>query len=166
MGPQPRFAHALVNAVAVLTVACPRAFGLATPMAILVSAGRGAGAGILIRNAEALGRLSKVDTLVVDETGTLTEGKPTLISVVPQSGFSEDDLLSLVARLERSSQHPLAAAIVKGAEAKKLTLADVEGFASTTRKGVKAPSPTNWSRSAMPRCSATFSPLRLRTAKM
>jgi Cu+-exporting ATPase len=137
VGPQPRFAHALVNAVAVLIVACPCALGLATPMAIMVGTGRGAGAGILIRNADALERFGKVDTLVVDKTGTLTEGKPTLTSVVPQPGFSEDDLLSLIASLERSSEHPLAAAIVKGAEAKNLTLADVQGFASTTGKGVK-----------------------------
>jgi len=137
VGPQPRFAHALVNAVAVLIVACPCALGLATPMAIMVGTGRGAGAGILIRNAEALERFGKVDTLVVDKTGTLTEGKPTLSSVVAQPGFDENDLLALVASLERSSEHPLAAAIVKGAEARKLTLADVQGFASTTGKGVK-----------------------------
>jgi len=137
VGPQPRFAHALVNAVAVLIVACPCALGLATPMAIMVGTGRGAGAGILIRNAEALERFGKVDTLVVDKTGTLTEGKPKLSSVVAQPGFVENDLLALVASLERSSEHPLAAPIVKGAEARKLTLADVQGFASTTGKGVK-----------------------------
>jgi len=137
VGPQPRFAHALVNAVAVLIVACPCALGLATPMAIMVGTGRGAGAGILIRNAEALERFGKVDTLAVDKTGTLTEGKPTLSSLVPQPGFNEDELLRLVASLERSSEHPLAAAIVKGAEAKKLALADVQGFASITGKGVK-----------------------------
>ncbi len=137
VGPQPRFAHALVNAVAVLIVACPCALGLATPMAIMVGTGRGAGAGILIRNAEALERFGKVDTLVVDKTGTLTEGKPTLSSVVPQAGFDADDLLALVASLERSSEHPLASAIVKGAEARKLTLADVQDFASITGKGVK-----------------------------
>ena len=137
VGPQPRFAHALVNAVAVLIVACPCALGLATPMAIMVGTGRGAGAGILIRNAESLETFGKVDTLIVDKTGTLTEGKPTLASVLPQPGISEAELLQLVASLERSSEHPLAAAIVKGAEARKLTLTDVQGFSSTTGKGVK-----------------------------
>jgi Cu+-exporting ATPase len=136
-GPQPRFAHALVNAVAVLIVACPCALGLATPMAIMVGTGRGARAGILIRNAEALEIFGKVDTLIIDKTGTLTEGKPTLSSVIPQPGIDESALLQLVASLERSSEHPLAAAIVKGAEAKKLTLVDVAGFSSTTGKGVK-----------------------------
>ena len=137
VGPQPRFAHALVNAVAVLIVACPCALGLATPMAIMVGTGRGAGAGILIRNAEALETFGKVDTLIVDKTGTLTEGEPTLDTVIPQPGMSEAELLQLVASLERSSEHPLAAAIVKGAEARKLTLADVQGFSSTTGKGVE-----------------------------
>ena len=137
IGPQPRFAHALVNAVAVLIVACPCALGLATPMAIMVGTGRGARAGILIRNAEALEIFGKVDTLIIDKTGTLTEGKPTLSSVIPQPGFEESDLLQLVASLERSSEHPLAAAIVKGAEVKNLSLADVVGFNSTTGKGVK-----------------------------
>jgi Cu+-exporting ATPase len=137
VGPQPHFAHALVNAVAVLIVACPCALGLATPMAIMVGTGRGARAGILIRNAEALEIFGKVDTLIIDKTGTLTEGKPTLSSVIPQPGIEESGLLQLVANLERSSEHPLAAAIVKGAEAKKLTLVDVVGFSSTTGKGVK-----------------------------
>ena len=136
-GPQPRFAHALVNAVAVLIVACPCALGLATPMAIMVGTGRGARAGILIRNAEALEIFGKVDTLIIDKTGTLTEGKPTLSSVIPQPGIEESGLLQLVASLERSSEHPLAAAIVKGAEAKKLALVDVVGFSSTSGKGVK-----------------------------
>jgi Cu+-exporting ATPase len=136
-GPQPRFAHALVNAVAVLIVACPCALGLATPMAIMVGTGRGARAGILIRNAEALEIFGKVDTLIIDKTGTLTEGKPMLSSVIPQPGFEESGLLQLIASLERSSEHPLAAAIVKGAEVKKLSLADVVGFKSTTGKGVK-----------------------------
>jgi Cu+-exporting ATPase len=135
-GPQPRFAHALVNAVAVLIVACPCALGLATPMAIMVGTGRGARAGILIRNAEALEIFGKVDTLIIDKTGTLTEGKPTLSSVFPQPGIDESGLLQLVASLERSSEHPLAAAIAKGAEAKKLSLADVVGFNSVTGKGV------------------------------
>src|ERR1039458_5841366 len=137
VGPHPPFAHALVNAVAVLIVACPRALGLATPMAIMVGTGRGARAGILIRNAEALEIFGKVDTLIIDKTGTLTEGKPTLSSVIPQPGIDESSLLQLVASLERSSEHPLAAAIVKGAEGKKLTLADVVGFNSTTGKGVQ-----------------------------
>jgi P-type Cu+ transporter len=137
VGPQPRFAHALVNSVAVLIVACPCALGLATPMAIMVGTGRGARAGILIRNAEALEIFGKVDTLIIDKTGTLTEGKPTLSAVIPQPGINDNDLLQLVASLERSSEHPLAAAIVKGAEAKKLSLADVLGFSSTTGKGVK-----------------------------
>ena len=136
-GPQPRFAHALVNAVAVLIVACPCALGLATPMAIMVGTGRGARAGILIRNAEALEIFGKVDTLIIDKTGTLTEGKPTLSSVILQPGIEESNLLQLVASLERSSEHPLAAAIVKGAEAKKLALVDVVGFSSATGKGVK-----------------------------
>ena len=137
VGPQPRFAHALVNAVAVLIVACPCALGLATPMAIMVGTGRGAGAGILVRNAEALETFGKVNTLLVDKTGTLTEGKPKLAAVVPQAGLDESELLRLVASLERSSEHPLAAAIVKGAEAKQLRLAEVQGFASITGKGVK-----------------------------
>jgi Cu+-exporting ATPase len=137
VGPQPHIAHALVNAVAVLIVACPCALGLATPMAIMVGTGRGARAGILIRNAEALEIFGKVDTLIIDKTGTLTEGKPTLSSVIPQPGIDENDLLQVVASLERSSEHPLAAAIVKGAEAKKLSLSDVVGFNSTTGKGVQ-----------------------------
>jgi Cu+-exporting ATPase len=136
VGPQPRFAHALVNAVAVLIVACPCALGLATPMAIMVGTGRGARAGILIRNAEALEIFGKVDTLIIDKTGTLTEGKPKLSSVVPQPGIGESDLLQFVASLERSSEHPLAAAIVKGAEARNLVLADVAGFNSVTGMGV------------------------------
>src|ERR1035437_10311454 len=135
-GPQPRFAHALVNDVAVLIVACPCALGLATPMAIMVGTGRGARAGILIRNAEALEIFGKVDTLIIDKTGTLTEGKPTLTSVIPQPWTDESNLLQLVASLERSSEHPLAAAIVKGAELKHLALADVAGFNSVTGKGV------------------------------
>ena len=137
VGPQPRFAHALVNAVAVLIVACPCALGLATPMAIMVGTGRGAGAGILVRNAEALETFGKVNTLIVDKTGTLTVGKPTLASVEAQPGINESELLQLVATLERSSEHPLAAAIVRGAEKRKLTLAEVQGFRSTTGQGVQ-----------------------------
>ena len=136
IGPEPRFAHALVNAVAVLIVACPCALGLATPMAIMVGTGRGAGAGILIRNAEALERFCKVDTLLIDKTGTLTEGKPSLTAVVPQAGFAEKELLQLVASLERSSEHPIASAIVKGAEARSLSLVETQDFASHTGTGV------------------------------
>ena len=136
VGPQPRFAHALVNAVAVLIVACPCALGLATPMAIMVGTGRGARAGIQIRNAEALEQFGKVDTLIIDMTGTLTEGRPTLSSVLPQPGIDESELLRLVASLERASEHPLAAAIVKGAEAAKLSLIDTVDFNSITGKGV------------------------------
>jgi Cu+-exporting ATPase len=136
VGPEPRFAHALVNAVAVLIVACPCALGLATPMAIMVGTGRGARAGILIRKAEALEIFGKVDTLIIDKTGTLTEGTPTLSSVIPQSGIDESNLLQLVASVERSSEHPLAAAIVKGAEAKKIALVNVAEFNSVTGKGV------------------------------
>jgi P-type Cu+ transporter len=136
-GPEPRFAHALVNAVAVLIVACPCALGLATPMAVMVGTGRGASAGILIRNAEALERFGEVNTLVVDKTGTLTEGRPVLQAVVPRPGFSESEILQLVASLERSSEHPLAAAIVAAAEAKQLALADVPRFSSVTGKGVR-----------------------------
>jgi Cu+-exporting ATPase len=137
VGPEPRFAHALVNAVAVLIVACPCALGLATPMAIMVGTGRGAGEGILIRNAEALERFGKVDTLLVDKTGTLTEGKPTLTAVVVETGFEENELLRLVASLERGSEHPLAAAIVTGAEARGVKLEAVQGFASVTGQGVQ-----------------------------
>ncbi|MGH9587927.1 MAG: heavy metal translocating P-type ATPase [Acidobacteriaceae bacterium] len=112
VGPQPRFARALVNAVAVLIVACPCALGLATPMAIMVGTGRGAGAGVLIRNAEALEVFEKVDTLIFDKTGTVTEGKPSLTSVVPLHGYDESTLLQLAASLEMASEHPLAHAIV------------------------------------------------------
>jgi Cu+-exporting ATPase len=136
VGPQPRFAHALVGAVAVLIVACPCALGLATPMAIMVGTGRGARAGILIRNAEALERFGKVNTLIVDKTGTLTEGKPTVAEVVALPGFEQNEVLALTASLERSSEHPLAAAIVHAAEAGKLTLASATDFASETGKGV------------------------------
>ena len=137
VGPEPRFAHGLVNAVAVLIVACPCALGLATPMAIMVGTGRDAGAGILVRNAEALETFGKVDTLIVDKTGTLTEGKPTLHSVIAEPGITESELLQMVASLERSSEHPLAGAIVKGAETRKLALSNVEDFRSTTGKGVE-----------------------------
>lgn len=136
-GPEPRFAHALVNAVAVLIIACPCALGLATPMSIMVGTGRGAQAGVLIRNAEALETLEKVDTLVVDKTGTLTEGKPRLMTIEPLAPFSKEELLSLTATLERSSEHPLAAAIVRGAEERGAALSQAQHFQSTTGGGVK-----------------------------
>jgi P-type Cu+ transporter len=136
VGPQPRMAYALVNAVAVLIIACPCALGLATPMSIMVGTGRGATAGVLIKNAEALEILEKVNTLVVDKTGTLTEGKPRLVSVTALSGFTDADVLRLAASLERGSEHPLATAIVAGAEERKLTLASAEDFESVTGQGV------------------------------
>ncbi len=136
VGPEPRLAHALVNSVAVLIIACPCALGLATPMSIMVGTGRGAGIGVLLRNAEALEVLEQVDTLVIDKTGTLTEGKPTLTTVAPQSEFDANDLLRLVASLERVSEHPLAAAIVAGAADRGVATADVSGFESITGKGV------------------------------
>ena len=136
VGPQPRYAHALVNAVAVLIIACPCALGLATPMSIMVGTGRGAGQGILVRNAEALETLEKVNTLVVDKTGTLTEGKPRLSTVVAVEGFDESRLLQAIASLEKASEHPLAAAILAGAREKQIELLPVENFASITGKGV------------------------------
>ena len=135
-GPEPRLAHAIINAVAVLIIACPCALGLATPMAIMVGTGRGATAGVLIKNAEALEILEKVDTLVTDKTGTLTLGKPRLTAVVAAQGFGEDEILRLGASLERASEHPLAAAITSGAEEKGLTLTKVDTFESHTGKGV------------------------------
>ncbi|HJT77385.1 MAG TPA: heavy metal translocating P-type ATPase [Gemmataceae bacterium] len=135
-GEPPRLSHALVNAVAVLIIACPCALGLATPLGIMVGVGRGAENGILIKNAEALEILEKADTLVVDKTGTLTEGKPRLVGVEPAAGLSEEELLRIAASLERGSEHPLAAAIVKGAEAKGLGLGDAQDFQSVTGKGV------------------------------
>jgi Cu+-exporting ATPase len=136
VGPEPRMAYALINAVAVLIIACPCALGLATPMSIMVATGKGATIGVLFKNAEAIEVLRKVDTLVVDKTGTLTEGKPKLVSVVLQGGFEEDSLLRFVASLERGSEHPLAAAIVKGAEERGVTLAEPDTFDSVTGKGV------------------------------
>src|SRR6202030_4643635 len=115
-GPAPRLAHALVNAVAVLIIACPCALGLATPMSIMVAMGRGATAGVLFKNAEAIELMREVDTLVIDKTGTLTEGKPKLVALQPAEGFDNERLLHFAASLERGSEHPLAAAIVKGAE--------------------------------------------------
>jgi Cu+-exporting ATPase len=135
-GPEPAIAYAVINAVAVLIIACPCALGLATPMSIMVGTGKGAMMGVLIKNAEALEILEKVDTLVVDKTGTLTEGKPKLVAVMATEGFEENDNLRLAASLERASEHPLAEAIVKGAEEKELTLSQAENFQSVTGKGV------------------------------
>lgn len=135
-GPEPRLAHAMVNAVAVLIIACPCALGLATPMSIMVGTGRGARAGILIKNAEALEIMEKVDTLVVDKTGTLTEGKPELTSVYAINDFVEQDILRFSASLEQVSEHPLATAIVKGVKAKGLMLMQVDDFNSHTGRGV------------------------------
>jgi len=135
-GPPPAMGFALLNAVAVLIIACPCALGLATPMSIMVGTGRGARLGVLVRNAEALELLEKMDTLVVDKTGTLTEGKPRLVGITPIGGFDENELLRLVASLERASEHPLAAAIVKGAEDRGLKLVAVSEFGSEPGKGV------------------------------
>jgi Cu+-exporting ATPase len=137
LGPQPRLAHALVNAVAVLIIACPCALGLATPMAIMVGTGRGAQAGVLIRNAEALETLEKVDTLVIDKTGTLTEGRATLESVITALGVDDTELVGVAASLEQGSEHPLAAAIVNAAKANGIPLRDVSGFRSTTGRGIR-----------------------------
>jgi P-type Cu+ transporter len=136
VGPQPRLANAIVNAVAVLIIACPCALGLATPMAIMVGTGRGAQAGVLIKNAEALETLEKVDTLVVDKTGTLTEGKPRVVDVTPRKTLREDELLQLVASLEQASEHPLASSIVTAAKQRQLKLANVIDFHSYSGKGI------------------------------
>ncbi|MDH5257979.1 MAG: heavy metal translocating P-type ATPase, partial [Gammaproteobacteria bacterium] len=135
-GPEPQLAYAVINAVAVLIIACPCALGLATPISIMVGTGRGATEGVLIKNAEALEIMEKVDTLVVDKTGTLTEGKPELVSVTTMDGVEEIEALQLTASLERASEHPLAEAIVKGAEKRGLTLSKVNNFQSITGKGV------------------------------
>ena len=136
-GPEPAIAYAIVNAVAVLIIACPCALGLATPMSIMVGVGRGAQAGVLIKNAEALELLEKIDTLVVDKTGTLTEGKPKLVTVQSADGLDEDEVLRLAATLERGSEHPLAEAIVRGAKEREIKLADADDFQSVTGKGVQ-----------------------------
>ena len=136
-GPAPAMAYALVAAVSVLIIACPCALGLATPMSIMTATGRGAQAGVLIRNAEALERFARVGTLIVDKTGTLTVGKPKLVSVAPEAGMGEARLLGLAASLERGSEHPLAEAIVAGAEQRGVALSRVEGFEAVTGKGVK-----------------------------
>jgi P-type Cu+ transporter len=134
-GPEPRMAFGLVAAVSVLIIACPCALGLATPMSIMVGVGRGAQAGVLIKNAEALERMEKIDTLVVDKTGTLTEGKPKVVAIVPGAGFAEADLLRLAASVERASEHPLADAIVRSAQERNLDLGKVDEFDSPTGKG-------------------------------
>lgn len=134
-GPEPRLAFGLVAAVSVLIIACPCALGLATPMSIMVGVGRGAHAGVLIKNAEALERMEKIDTLVVDKTGTLTEGKPKVVAIMAASGFAEEDILRLAASVERASEHPLADAIMRAAKEKQLTLGQVEQFDSPTGKG-------------------------------
>ena len=136
VGPEPRLAHALVNAIAVLIIACPCALGLATPMSIMVGTGRGATAGVLVKSAEALELMEKIDTLVVDKTGTLTIGKPRLIKVVSTEGFDENDVLGLAASLEKGSEHPLAAAIVDGTQERSIKLQPATDFESHTGKGV------------------------------
>ncbi len=137
IGPEPRMAYAIVNAVAVLIIACPCALGLATPISIMVAMGRGATMGILFRNAEAIETLRKVDTLVMDKTGTLTEGKPRLVAVVPEDGRDETEVLRLAAGLERGSEHPLAAAILAGAAERKIEPMPIQGFESITGQGVR-----------------------------
>ena len=137
VGPEPRMTYAIVNAVAVLIIACPCALGLATPMSIMVATGKGAQAGVLFKNAEAIEVLRDVDTLVVDKTGTLTEGKPKLVTVAPIAAVNEGDLLRFAASLERGSEHPLAAAIVSGAQERGVEVVNTESFESITGKGVK-----------------------------
>jgi Cu+-exporting ATPase len=135
-GPEPTMAFALINAVAVLIIACPCALGLATPMSIMVAAGKGASAGVLFRHAEAIEVMRDVDTLIVDKTGTLTEGRPQLVSVTPLNGSADDDFLRLAASLERESEHPLGAAIVLGAQEQGVSFAKTNGFQSVTGKGI------------------------------
>src|SRR5262249_27958407 len=136
LGPEPRWAHALVSAVAVLIIACPCALGLATPMAVMVGTGKGAEAGILIKNAEALEVLGKADTLVVDKTGTRAEGRPALAVVEPLPGFTEKEVLRLAAALERGSEHPLARAVLDGAKARGLEVPEARDFRAVPGKGV------------------------------
>ena len=138
VGPEPRLAHAIINAVAVLIIACPCALGLATPISIMVGTGRGATAGVLIKNAESLEIMEKVNTVVVDKTGTLTEGKPSLTTVMAMEGMNEDQVLQMAASLEKASEHPLAEAIVAGAKSRELEPKAVKGFAAVTGKGVSA----------------------------
>ncbi|AOT02248.1 heavy metal translocating P-type ATPase [Arthrobacter sp. U41] len=136
VGPEPRMAHGLIVAVSVLIIACPCALGLATPMSIMVGVGRGAGLGVLIKNAEALERMEKVDTLVVDKTGTLTEGRPSVTGIVTADGFAEQDVLRLTAAVEQASEHPLGVAIIEAAQRAGITIPPVEGFESPLGKGV------------------------------
>ncbi len=136
VGPEPRFAYALIAAVSVLIIACPCALGLATPMSIMVGVGSGAQSGVLIKNAEALERFEKVDTLVVDKTGTLTEGKPKVTAIQPIQGMTQDELLQIAASLERGSEHPLASAVVQAAKSKNLQMLEVQNFNSPSGKGV------------------------------
>ncbi|MEY8099906.1 HAD family hydrolase, partial [Falsihalocynthiibacter sp. S25ZX9] len=133
----PALSYGLISAVAVLIIACPCALGLATPMSIMTATGRGAQAGVLIKNAEALERFEKVDTLIVDKTGTLTDGKPRLVAVLPEPGHDEAEVLRLAASLERGSEHPLAEAIVRGAEERGVAMVKAEDFEAITGKGVK-----------------------------
>src|SRR5690348_15991149 len=135
VGPDPRLAHALIVAVTVLIIACPCALGLATPMSIMVGVGRGAGLGVLIKNAEALERMERVDTLVIDKTGTLTEGHPSVTAIVPAGDYGEDDVLRLAAAVERASEHPLGRAIVEAAVARRIVIPEVSAFDSPTGKG-------------------------------
>jgi Cu+-exporting ATPase len=135
-GPAPALAYALIAAVAVLIIACPCALGLATPMSIMTATGRGAQAGVLIKNAEALERFEKIDTLIVDKTGTLTEGRPRLVAVMPEEGHDEIEVLSLAASLERGSEHPLAEAIVRGADERGVAMETASEFEAVTGKGV------------------------------
>jgi Cu+-exporting ATPase len=135
-GPEPRLAHALLNAVAVLVIACPCALGLATPMAVMVGIGRGAGLGVLVRDAEALERLARVDTLVLDKTGTLTEGRPRLVTLEPSAGYDERAVLAFAGALERGSEHPLAAAILSAARQRGIELAPIHGFAARAGRGI------------------------------
>jgi Cu+-exporting ATPase len=137
LGPEPRMTHALVNAVAVLIIACPCALGLATPMAVMVGTGRGAASGVLVKNAEALEAMEKVDTLVIDKTGTLTEGKPRVLAVKPRPGFDDAEVLRLAATLEKASEHPLAAAIVEAAQERKLQVGEPSGFEYLPGKGLR-----------------------------
>ena len=134
-GPEPRFTFGLVAAVTVLIIACPCALGLATPMSIMVGIGRGAHSGMLIRDAEALERFERVDTLVLDKTGTLTEGKPKVVGIIPADGFEESQLLRLAASVERGSEHPLAQAILHAAGDRKLSIGEVRDFTSAAGKG-------------------------------
>ncbi len=145
-GPEPRLGNAIVNAVAVLIIACPCALGLATPMAVMVGTGRGAHAGVLFRSAEALERMAAVTVLLADKTGTLTEGKPSVISVHPEEGFTEADVLSVAAAVEQNSEHPLAVAIVRSARERGIKMFPVEGFQSLTGKGVQAQVNAHWMR--------------------